>query len=301
MSNRIIKIIKRPQLLFLTLGHREWFNWISDLTYLKIAFMITMGKPLKLKNPQTFNEKLQWLKLYDRKPLYTHLVDKYEVKLIVAKQIGEDYIIPTFGVWNHFEDIDFTTLPNQFVLKCTHDSGGIIVCKDKRKFDIEKASKKINTCLKHSFYWGMREWPYKNVKPRIIAEQYMEDDTQNGLNDYKVHCFNGVPKVILVCRDRFMGSGLTEDFFDLDWNHLMIKRPNHPNSNGILEKPKELNEIIRLSSLLSKNLPFARVDFYIINHKVYFGEITFYPASGLKSFEPEEWDYTFGSWIKLPE
>lgn len=185
IMNKIKRILRNPFLLFLTLGHREWFNWVSDETYLKIAYWARMHKKLNLENPQTFNEKLQWIKLYDRNSLYTQLVDKYAVKSIISEKIGCEYIIPTLGVWDKFDDIDFDILPNCFVLKCTHDSGGLVICKDKSKLDIRKTRAKINACLKHSFYWGMREWPYKEVKPRIIAEEYMEDSITNELRDYK--------------------------------------------------------------------------------------------------------------------
>ena len=207
MSNNIKEIIKRPQLIFLTLGHREWFNWMSDEQYLKIAFWARMGKWPNIDNPKSFSEKLQWIKLHDRNPLYTKLVDKYEVKPIVAKKIGDEYIIPTIGVWDSVEDIDFDSLPNQFVLKCTHDSGGLVICKDKSKLDRNAAKKKLATCLKHSFYWGMREWPYKDVKPRVIAEQYMEDETGE-LRDYKFFCFDGEVKALFIASDQATASPL---------------------------------------------------------------------------------------------
>ncbi len=300
MSSSIKDILKRPQLLFLTLGHREWFNWMDDETYLKLSFRARMGKSLNLKNPQTFSEKLQWLKLYNRQPIYTKLVDKYEVKPIVAKQIGEKYIIPTLGVWDKFDDIDFSELPDQFVLKCTHDSGGLIVVKDKAKLDIDKARTKINRCLAHSFYWGMREWPYKDVKPRIIAEQYMEDTKTGELRDYKFFCFDGEVKALFIASDRMAKGEETKfDFFDENYKHLPFTN-GHPNADILPEKPVCFEEMKRLAAKLSKGIPHVRVDFYEVDGKVYFGEMTFFHWSGMTPFVPEEWDYRFGSWIKLP-
>lgn len=287
-------------MLFFSLGHREWLNWMSDEQYLKIGYWIKFKRKLNLDNPQTYNEKLQWLKLYDRKPLYTQLVDKYEVKNIVAEKIGEEYIIPTLGVWNHFDEIDFDKLPNQFVLKCTHDSGGLIVVKDKSKLDKNAARKKIEYCLKHSFFWGMREWPYKNVKPRIIAEQYMEDTKTKELRDYKFFCFDGDVKALFIATERQKAGDETKfDFFDAEYNHLPFTN-GHPNANTLPEKPVQFELMKQLAAKLSKGMPQARIDFYEVDGKVYFGEVTFFHWSGLTPFVPEEWDYKFGSWIKLP-
>lgn len=300
---KIIRLIKDPFLIYSILVHKYIKNnahFLSDKCYLTLLYIASFRKFPNWKNPQTFNEKLQWLKLYNRNPLYSTLVDKYEVKRYVAKKIGEEYIIPTLGVWDSFEDIDFNSLPNQFVLKCTHDSGGLVIVKDKSNLDVNAAKEKIEKSLKRNFFWQGREWPYKNVKPRIIAEKYMSDIDDTQLTDYKVHNFNGIPKVILVCRDRYSESGLTEDFYNVKWEHLDITRPGHAQSLTITECPKELDEILRLSKLLAKDIPFVRSDFYIINGKEYFGELTFFPASGMKPFEPKEWDYKLGSWIELP-
>lgn len=298
-SSKIQRILHNPALLFLTLGQRGFFNWMSDEQYLKIAYRIRMGKKLDLDNPKTFNEKLQWLKLHDRRPEYTQMVDKIEAKKLVAKAIGEEYIIPTLGVWNHFDEIDFAKLPDQFVLKCSHDSGGLVICRDKSKLDKVAAKKKIEACLKHNFYWGQREWPYKNVKPRILAEPYLTDGSGE-LPDYKVHSFNGVPKVILVCRDRFADSGLTEDFYTTAWEHLDVKRPEHSNAIKPDAVPGELAEMVELSQKLSEHIPFLRTDFYTIDHKLYFGELTFFPSSGFAGFEPKKYDKILGDWVALP-
>lgn len=297
MSSSIKNIVKHPQLLFLTLGHREWFNWMSDEQYLKIAFWARMGKWPNFEHPQTFSEKLQWMKLHDRNPLYTKLVDKYEVKAIVAKKIGEEYIIPTIGVWDSVNQIDFDSLPNQFVLKCTHDSGGLVICKDKSKLDKEAAKKKLAECLKHSFYWGMREWPYKDVKPRVIAEQYMEDETGE-LRDYKFFCFDGQVKALFIASDRTKDSETKFDFYDENFNHLPFTN-GHPNAIVPPTKPLCFNEMKKLAAVLSKGIPQVRVDFYEIRGKVYFGEMTFFHWSGMTPFVPKEWDFKFGSWIEL--
>ena len=256
-----------------------------------------MGKKLDLENPQTFNEKLQWLKLYDRKGEYTKMVDKYEVRKYIAEKIGEEYLIPLLGVWDKFDDIDFDKLPNQFVLKCTHDSGGLVICKDKSKLDIDAARKKINKCLKRDFFKLTREWPYKNVKPRIIAEKFMADKSGGEIKDYKIHNFNGKPQFILVCDGRFSKEGITEDFYDTAWNHMSIKRPNVPNKIKQHDKPLALEKMLELSAVLAKDIPFVRTDFYEIDGNIYFGEITFFPASGLKRFEPNNWDYDLGKKI----
>lgn len=273
-------------------------RFIPDSLWIRIQYRRHFGNWPNLKNPRTFNEKLQWLKLYDRNPLYTKLVDKYEVKPIVAAQIGEEYIIPTLGVWDKFDDIDFEKLPNQFVLKCTHDSGGLVVVKDKSKFDVTAARKIINKCLKMNYYWAFREWPYKNVKPRIIAEKYMEDESGYELKDYKIFCFNGVPKALFIATDR--GVHKTKfDFFDADLNHIPMKQhyPNNPNIK--IPDPDGIRKMFELAHILTKDFKHCRADFYDINGKVYFGELTFSHFSGMQPIEPFEWDEKFGDWLKL--
>ena len=274
------------------------YNNLNDESFLKKAFRCYMGKELNLDNPQTFNEKLQWLKLYDRKPEYTTMVDKYAVKKYVADIIGEEYIIPTLGVWNPFDEIDFDKLPNHFVLKCTHDSGGIVICKDKNKLDLKSAKKKIEKCLKRNYYWSSREWPYKDVKPRIIAEPYMEDSKAHELIDYKFMCFNGKVKCSFTCSERFSKDGLKVTFFDKDWNVMPFER-HYPVSKDSPKKPINYDKMIQFSEQLSKGIPFVRVDFYEINGQLYFGELTFYPGGGFEEFTPEEWDYKLGDFLKL--
>lgn len=301
MDKRIIKIIKKPTRLFFTLDHRGFINWINDETYLRIAYRIAMGKKLDLKNPQSFNEKLQWLKLYDRKPEYTMMVDKQAVKDYVANLIGEEYIIPTLGVWNNADEINFSKLPNQFVLKCTHDSGGLVICTDKSKLNIAQARNKLNGCLKHNFFWGQREWPYKDVKPRIIAEKFMVDESGTELKDYKFFCFDGEPKAMFIATDRSDPNEETKfDFYDMDFNHLPFTN-GHPNSTKEIKKPDGFDDMKKLAAKLSEGIPHVRVDLYNINGKLFFGELTFSHWSGLVPFVPEEWDYKFGSWINLPK
>ncbi len=272
----------------------------SDAWFLKTMFKLKLGYKLDLNNPQTYNAKLQWLKLYDRKKEYTTMVDKVEAKKYVSDIIGEEYIIPTLGVYDNVEDIDFDKLPQQFVLKCTHDSGGIVVCRDKTKLIINNAKKKLRKGIGHSYYYQNREWPYLNVMPRIIAEQYMEDKETGDLRDYKFFCFNGEVKALFIASDRFTAGEETKfDFFDADFNHLPFTN-GHPNANTLPKKPIQFELMKELAAKLSKNIPQVRIDFYEVNGKVYFGEITFFHWSGMKSFEPIEWDYTFGRWITLP-
>lgn len=452
----ILKCITDKKYRTLKMAWRGWYDNLNDRQYLEMMFPLMTGYSLNLEQPVTFNEKMQWLKLYDRKPIYTTMVDKYEAKKYVASIIGDEYIIPTIRVWDNFDEIDFDNLPNQFVLKCTHDSGGLVICRDKNKLDLSSVRKKISKSLKRNFYYAGREWPYKNVKPRIIAEKYMEDhstselrdynffcfggmakcykvdfdrfvehranyfstdgelmkigeeicppnfnkeipvheniekmkelaeklsatkpflradfydadgkvyfgeltfypasgfgkfiydgnderlgswiklpekselegyyliykemlcvlntcainpekdrsNSSHGLADYKIHSFNGVPKVILVCRDRFSDLGLTEDFFDQNWTHLDVQREMHPNSDTEIEKPRELDKMLELAEKLSKDIPFLRSDFYTIDGKVYFGELTFYPASGFEGFQPASFDRKLGNWLVLPD
>lgn len=274
-------------------------NMLPDSVLLRWCYFRRVGKILHLKNPKTFNEKLQWLKLHDRKPMYTMIVDKYAVREYITEKLGEKYIVPMLGVWDRFEDIDFDALPDRFVLKCTHDSGGIVIVRDKSQMNMEEAREKITESMARNYYYAGREWPYKNVPPRIIAEEYIEDSCGE-LADYKVHCFNGAPRMILVCRDRFTETGLTQDFFSEKWEHLPIRRPTAPNSAVEIPRPEHLDEMLRLSARLAKDFPFVRIDFYEVDGKVYFSEITFYPAGGMAKFVPEEWDETLGSWLTLP-
>lgn len=274
-------------------------NFIPDCLYVRLKYRKNFGKLPNLRNPKTFNEKLNWLKLNDHKPLYTTMVDKHEAKQYVARIIGEEYIIPTYGVWDSVEEIDFDALPDKFVLKTTHDSGSVVICKEKKHFDREAAKNTMRRSLHRNFYAETREWPYKNVKRRIIAEAFLEDNSGSDIADFKVHNFNGKPKFILVCRDRFEESGLTEDFYDTGWKRLSVRRPGHPNASVPDPRPESLDLILQLSEKLSKGVDFMRTDFYVVNGKVYFGEITLYPSSASTPFVPESYDKVFGDMLNL--
>lgn len=296
LFKKILNYIKHPTKIILKLDNLGLFH-LDDEKYLKIRFKDSMGKDLNLKNPQTFNEKLQWLKLYNRNPEYTKMVDKYEAKEYVASIIGEQYIIPTLGIYDTWDEIDFDKLPNQFVIKSTHDSGGYAICKNKNSFDYNKAKKKIEKSLKHNFYYAGREWPYKDVKPRIIIEKYMEDNNSPELTDYKVMCFNSKPLITFTCTERF-SEGLKVTFFDKDWNKMPFERHYKSSEKEIL-KPQNYNTMMNLSEKMSKNIPFVRIDWYEINGELYFGEYTFYPGCGFEEFTPEEWDYKLGKLINI--
>ena len=299
MLDLIVKCIKKPRHIFIGLSRRNLLDWMPDEMYLKIVYFLTFKKKLDLQNPKTYNEKLQWIKLYDRNPKYVDLVDKYKVKKIIAEMIGEEYIIPTIGVWERAEDIDFNTLPEKFVLKCNHDSGGIVICKDKKALDKEGAVKKLSNCLKHNGFWYGREWPYKNVKPCIIAEHYMEDSITHDLRDYKFFAFSGEVKAMFVASDRFKEEDTKFDFFDQDFNHLNFLQ-GHPNALVPINRPKTFEKMKELAEIISANLYQSRIDFYEVNGKIYFGEITFFHYSGFTPFEPSKWDNIFGEWIHLP-
>lgn len=299
MFKRILKYVKNPKMIILYLANYHFFDWMNDKSYLEMLYFIKMKKRLNLNNPQTFNEKLQWLKLNDRKEIYTKMVDKYEAKKYVAEKIGEEYIIPTIGVYNNFKEIDFDKLPKQFVIKCTHDSGGVVIVKDKEKMNIEKTRKKINKCLKQNFYKVGREWPYKNIKPRIIIEKYMEDKNDKNIKDYKFFCFNGKPELMYISEGMENHKTASMSFFDMNFNLSSCKRKDYKLLDGKTKKPKNFNKMKELSKVLSKGIPHLRVDFYEINGKIYFGELTFTTCSGFVPFEDESWDYKLGEFIKI--
>lgn len=298
---KLKKKLKNPWTIADSLARRGYFDRMSDQMYLKIVYRARMGEKLNLKNPVSFNQKLQWLKLHDRRGEYPAMVDKQLAKEYVSGRIGAEYIIPTLGVWNSFDEIDFDALPDRFVLKCTHDSGGLAICRDKNSFDRAAVREKIERSLRRNFYLHGREWPYKEIKPRIIAEEYMENSDGSDLSDYKLHCFNGKMKLVLVCRDRYSDDGLTEDFFSETWEHLPIRRPTIPNSKREIPCPETFQKMIALAEELSAGIPFLRVDFYEISGRIYFGELTFFPASGMSRFVPDEWDNIIGGWINLPK
>ena len=300
MLKRIKKAIKNPKLILLFFLNSRIFRLLPDDLYLKIKYRLTMGRKLDLNNPETFNQKLQWLKLYDRKPEYTQMVDKYEVRKYIKEIIGEEYLIPLLGVYDSFEEIDFDNLPDEFVLKPNHTSGNVFICKDKSKIDYKKLKKEVNRWLKREYYWLHREWPYKNVKPRIICEKYLVDESGKELIDYKFMCFNGVVKCIFVFSNRYSPTGLNIDIYDVNWNLMPFGRPNIASTGVKIPKPKNFQKMIQYAEKLAVNIPFIRVDFYEVNGHLYFGELTFYPASGFGRFAPEYYDDILGSWLKLP-
>ena len=268
--------------------------------YLFFRFKNRVGYWPHLNHPRTFNENLQWLKLNDRHAEYTQMVDKIDAKKYVASIIGEKYIIPTLGVWDSVDEIEWDKLPNQFVIKVSSDSGGIVVCKDKQTLDIEKAKEKLTNGWGKNYYVHNKEYPYRDLTPRIIAEEYKEDESGYELRDYKIFCFNGEPKILFVASDRQKASEDTKfDFFDLNWNHLPFTN-GHPNSKEHIAKPKNFEEMLEIAKKLSVGIPQVRIDLYNCNGQIYFGEITFFHWSGMTAFDPVEWDFKLGKMIKLP-
>ncbi len=298
------QLIKYHDIIYRKLGHffyriPQLRNIMPDKMYLQCLYKNSMGKELDLKNPKTFCEKLQWLKLYDRKPIYTTMVDKVTAKDYVASIIGEKYIIPTIGVYKSYDEIIFAMLPNQFVMKCSHDSGSVVICRDKNTFDIQKARNVMKKGLSRNWYSLGREWPYKNIKPHIIVEKYIAPDS-NDLKDYKFFCFNGKPNYCQVISNR--SSKMAIDFYDENWVHQDFHEPrNFPFSDELINKPLNYELMLELSSKLSYGHPFLRVDFYEVKGSVYFGELTFYPTNGLGGFSPPEWDLKCGKLITLPQ
>lgn len=290
----IIKYIRNPFRIFAFLDSKGKLKFVPDTKYLELVYRGYTGKKLKLEKPNTYNEKLQWLKINDRNPFYRKMVDKYEVRSYIANTIGEKYLIPMLGIYEDFNEINFDKLPNQFVLKCTHDSGGVVICKDKNKFDINSARKKINKHLKRDYYYSGREWPYKNLKPRIICEEYLKDN----ITDYKIMCFSGQPKLIQIHNNRSEGNH-TIDFYDINWNKTEIKR-DVPTAKIPIARPTKLNEMLEIAKELSKNEIHVRVDLYEVDGEIYFGEKTYYSGSGFLNFEDDEHDILLGNWIKLP-
>lgn len=279
---------------------RKLSRYIPDKPYIMIKWLYRMRYWFNLNNPKTFNEKLQWLKVYYRRPDFTTMVDKYAVKEYVAKIVGGGKIIPTIGVWKSFDEIDFDTLPNQFVLKCTHDSGGIVICRDKKQLNYEKAKKRINSSLATNYYYHTREFPYKDVKPRIIAEELLTDDKTKDLRDYKFFCFNGVVRMFKIDFDRFTDHHA--NYYDPNGILLPFGEANYPPVyNRKLEMPTKLDEMKILAEKLSSGIPFVRVDFYEVNDKVYFGELTFFPAAGCSKYTDMSWDKKMGEWLVLPQ
>ena len=292
-------IVNKEKRIFL-LARLGLLNHLSDVEFVKKQYLNVFDKELNLDNPITFNEKLQWLKVNDHRPEYSLMVDKFAVKDFVAKKIGRKYIIKTIGVWNSFEEIDFSVLPDRFVLKCTHDSGGVVVCSDKEHFDAKKAKRKLNRSLRTDYFMLNREWPYKNVPRRIIAEEYLSSETAEDLVDYKFFCFGGKVKCFKCDIDRSRNHQTY--YFDKNQKYMGFGELNYPPRDRVpFELPKTISQMMDLAEVLSEGIPFCRVDFYDVDGKIFFGEITFFPASGFGKFTDEKWDNKMGSWIQLPK
>lgn len=300
MFKKVRRYLKSP---YYALGNDLMKNhphWMSDKYYLRVMWKSVMGYPLDLKNPVTFNEKLQWMKLYDRNPQYTLLVDKYRVKDWVSEKIGAQYVIKTLDAWDSIDEIDISNLPNQFVLKCNHDSGGVVICENKENFDFEQAKAKLRKSFEHNFYWDYREWPYKNIKKNVFAEEFKVDSKYHELKDYKFFCFNGEPRILFVASGRKTQNEPVFDFFDLNFNRLNVKS-EHPQSEKerIPAKPESFEEMKMLAKELSKGFPQVRIDLYEVDGLVFFGEYTFFHWAGFGKFDPVEWDYKLGEWFEL--
>ena len=285
------------QILLIGMSKKPFYI-VPDKLYLKMKYKLRTGNKLNIKNPKRYTEKSQWIKLYDRKDIYTKMVDKYESKEFIEKKVGKEYIVETYGIYDSFEQIDFEKLPDKFVMKCTHDSGGLVICNSKKDLNIQSAKNKIEKSLKNNFYYLGREWPYKNVKPRIIIEELLENNDSSDLIEYNFFCFNGIPKIVMTCHgDKRIKR--YNDFYDMDFNKLDVQC-EYATSDNKEKKPRQFEKMIELSKKLSENTYSLRVDFYIVNNKIKLGELTFFHWAGFCNFTPDKWDYEFGKMIKLP-
>ena len=307
MINKIVRIITDPDYRFKRNAALGRYDSMPDAEYLTRLYRAKVGRSLNLNSPNSFNEKLQWLKIHDRRPIYTTMVDKLAAKQFVADRIGDKYLIKTLGVWERFDQIDFSSLPRQFVLKCTHDSGGLVICRDKTNLDIDDAKQKIERSLGRNYYYRYREWPYKDVHPLIIAEEYMEEkgaaelSSEPVLNDYKLQCFDGKFDNIFVAEGRFSERGVRYHYFDREWNYIAYCPYDDIDLSALqMLRPKNYEEMIEVAEKLSAGLPELRVDLYEINGRVYFGEMTFYSQSGFDTDITPEADRILGSKLTLP-
>ena len=303
-KDTIHKWVKNPWKIGISLARRGWLNGLSDKKYLSIMYQANFGKKLNWGNPQTFSEKLQWIKLYDRNPVYSQMVDKYDSKQYVCDRVGDAYVIPVVGgPWNHPDEIDFDALPEQFVLKTTHDCGGVLICRDKSKFDRKTAKEFLAEHLRRDYYLHCREWPYKNVKPRIFAEAFLrEEGSTAAIRDYKFFTFNGEPKLMYIASGRDYskkeGNVVYADFFDMEFNHVSLCI-DHDNAPMCPEKPQTFDQMVECARILAQGTKHVRVDFYEVNGKLYCGELTFFHCGGLQVFKTREWDKILGEWISL--
>lgn len=299
---KFMALCRNPNMLLKRLLSLRVFRILPDKLFIRWQYRLYIGRSVNLKNPKAFNEKIQWLKLYNKKKIFITLVDKFEVRDFIKKKIGEQYLIPLIGVWDTYDEIDLNALPEQFVMKCTHDSGGLVICKNKSLLDHLKMEEKIKACLAKNYFWVGREWPYKHVKPRIIVEKYMADKidgvNSESLLDYKFMCFHGKVRCIFTCTDR--DTQLKVTFFTRNWSKLPFER-HYPRDEKEIKPPVNLKKMIELSEKICEEIAFARIDFYEISGEIYFGEITLYPGCGLEEFSPPKWDYVLGSWLNLEQ
>ena len=271
---------------------------LPDKAYVWLDFIRNLHRIPDLRNPSTFNEKLQWLKLYNHDPSYPKMADKLAMRGFVEKKAGAGHSVPVLGVWDCFDEIDFSSLPDTFVLKCNNDSGHYVICRDKRTMDMKAARKTITEGLKTNYYYQNREWVYKDIVPKVFAEQYLQQDSDDCLWDYKFFCFNGEPKIMYM--EKEASESKTEAFFDMEQNYLDLEMDD-PRPDVPPQLPECFDLMRSLAEKLSEGIPFLRVDFFFINGQIYVGELTFYHQSGLTKMKPEIWDLKLGQWIRLPE
>ena len=278
---------------------RKTCRLIPTSIYIRLMYYHITGIKLNLKNPQTFTEKLQWMKLHYRNPLYTYCSDKLKVREYIAKKIGDEHLIPLLGVYDKADDIDFEKLPNQFVLKCNHDSGSIIFCKDKNDFDIKAAKAHLKKHMNTNFYYPSREWQYKDIEPKILCEEFLTDEKNEEIKNYKFFCFCGKPKIIQVVCGKYTDMKLK--FYDTDWQPIESTISSIPEPDLTLNKPQKLDEMLRIARKLSEGFAHVRIDLYLRYHKIYFGEMTFFDLGGNRKFNRNEFNLKMGSWFELPE
>ena len=293
MNEQVKLVLKNPRFLFIPFLY--WFGrGISDEPYLKMMYRLRTGQKLNLESPKTYNEKMQWLKLHDHRTEYKQMADKYAVREFVADKIGTQYLVPFLGVWDSFDEINFDELPNQFVLKCTHDSGSVVICRDKERFNKTAARKKLQKALKRDYFAAKREWCYQGVKPRIIAEEFLGEN----ISDYKIHTFGGQAKTVQVDFDRFINHK-RNIYTASDWAYIPLSIRYQTDPDRVIDRPSKLAKMLSIAERLAENIPYMRVDLYFVSGKIYFGEITFYHEAGLNRFTPSEYGAQWGDWIEL--
>lgn len=299
LLRRFFLNLKNPEYTINYIKSNGKFDNLTDRRYLELLFKKNTGYALNLEQPRTFNEKLQWLKLYNRNPLYSNLVDKYEVRKYVTEKIGSQYLNTIYGVYKNFEEINFKELPDQFVLKPTHTSGDYFICKNKNMINYKKLKSDVDRWMERNYFQLHREWPYKNAEPRIISEKLLIQENSEELRDYRLFCFNGEPKFIAVDFSITDKNKTRRNLYDLNWD-LMDATISYPRELEIeVEQPEKLDELIEISRKLAKGIPHARIDFYIIKNQIIFGEITFFHQAGMGTIKPHSFDLQMGEWINI--